>query len=74
MNLTSRDTKIWSPARSLEQESASLADDIAKYTNLQQQSNAKKIKKEAELIDPTKIFPVSFYDEFRIILGNGTKK
>jgi len=77
MNLPSRDPKIWSPARSLEQESASLADNITKYTNFQQPpSVVRKIKKEAELIDPTKIFPVSFYDQFEIILGNfnGTKK
>ncbi|XP_070509959.1 zinc finger protein sens-like isoform X1 [Chironomus tepperi] len=57
INFSSGDPKIWSPARSLEQESALLADDIVKYTNLQQQSEAKKIKKEAELNDPTKIFP-----------------
>jgi hypothetical protein len=67
MNLTSRDPKIWSPARSLEQESASLAGDIAKYSNLKQQSDVKKIKKEAELIDSTKIFPVSIHGEFWIL-------
>lgn len=69
LNLSSKESAIWSPARSLEQESTSLADNITKFTNQIQQTSAKRLRKDTESSDPSKIFPVSFSVSLLNIIG-----